>query len=146
MTTASWIVWAGIGVSLAVGLILARWGQALARLAGIMAALLVGLLLLVALILQSWASAEAAHAAATAAAGQTVATTGVTILALSLLLVVLLAGGVIGYLVWRLRRLEQHLHKPASYQSTALPSVPLYPLEADLEEPALLEIPEGWGW
>ncbi len=146
MATELVILTAWIGISMVALFILVRWGRALARLAGVAAAWLVGLLLLVALSLQAWASAQAARAAEIAAAGQTVATTGVTILALSLLLVVLLAGGVIGYLVWRLRRLEQRLQHPAPVRSTALPQLSAYYLEADVDDAALVEIPEGWGW
>jgi hypothetical protein len=65
--------------------------------------------------LATWAQARATHqatvAATVAARGQTTATVGLTLLALLLGLGVLVTGGVIAYLVLRLRRLERYMRQ-----------------------------------
>ncbi len=104
-----WIL-AGLvgGVTLVLLLYLggALW-RSLRRMAVALLAASLVLVLGVAVWAQARASHQAAVAATVAARGQTTATLGLTLLALLLGIVVLVAGGVIAYLLIRLRRLER---------------------------------------
>jgi hypothetical protein len=103
-----WILAGLVGVVI-LALLLHLGGALLRSLQRAVVALLVASVVLV-LGLAAWAQAratrQAAVAATVAARGQTTATVGLTLLALLLGIAVLVAGGVIAYLMLRLRRLE----------------------------------------
>jgi hypothetical protein len=105
---------AGLVGVVILALLLHLGGALLRSLQGAVVALLVASVVLV-LGLAAWAQAsatrQAAVAATVAARGQTTATVGLTLLALLLGIAVLVAGGVIAYLMLRLWRLEYTVHQ-----------------------------------
>ena len=111
-----WIVYGLLGVGALV--LLARFGKMLVY-GGVIVGVLVGVAALVdALRQQARATRQTATAATVAATGQTASSVGQTVLGVLLLVVLLSAAGIIGYLLVRLRRAERR--PPGASQHTAL--------------------------